>query len=440
MAFFKKPLLPLGERKTCLQVAFLIGSPVKSAFALLLTRVTEPRTSKFMRLDVYIMQRTISAMVGKGSVNHNSRKFKAENVDGERSYLNIDYCNEPIKKIYHELFDEALKRYNEKQTRADRRIENYYEKIRNSKQEKPFHELILQIGDKENMSAESENGELARQILDEYYSGFQERNPHLKVFSAHLHMDEATPHLHIDFVPFTTGSKRGLDTRVSLKQALAAQGFKGGTRGDTEWNQWVSAEKSALAFVMERHGIEWEHKGIHEKHLSVLDYKKQEREKELDALEDKLAEKKDEFRVMADRIENFDNGEKSLQKLDESIMNEPEYQLPEPPAMMSARSYKSKFIEPLIARFKSLISTLFARYFKAIDSYNRLNITNANLYRANEKLEKVNDKLSQENENLRAENRDYKLLRKVFGHKQIDDLLEKARNIKGQKRDNTRSR
>ena len=386
------------------------------------------------------MKRTISAMVGKGSVNHNSRKFKAENIDGSRTHLNIDYCNENIKNVYHELFDEALKRYNSKQTRADRKIENYYEKIRNSKQEKPFHELILQIGDKENMSAESENGELARRILDEYYRGFQERNPQLKVFSAHLHMDEATPHLHIDFVPFTIGSKRGLDTRVSLKQALAAQGFKGGTRGDTEWNQWVSAEKSALAFVMERHGIEWEHKGTHEKHLSVLDYKKQEREKEIAVLDNQLAEKKDEFRVMADRIENFDNGEKSLQKLDESIMNEPEYQLPEPPAMMSARSYKSKFIEPLIVRFKSLISTLFARYFKAIDSYNRLNITNANLYRANEKLEKVNDKLSQENENLRAENRDYKLLRKVFGHKQIDDLLEKARNIKGQKRDNTRSR
>ena len=386
------------------------------------------------------MQRTISAMVGKGSVNHNSRKFKAENVDGSRTHLNIDYCNENIKKVYHELFDEALKRYNDKQTRADRRVENYYEKIRNSKQEKPFHELILQIGDKENMSAESENGELARRILDEYYRGFQERNPQLKVFSAHLHMDEATPHLHIDFVPFTTDSKRGLDTRVSLKQALAAQGFKGGTRGDTEWNQWVSAEKSALAFVMERYGIEWEHKGTHEKHLSVLDYKKHEREKEIAVLDNLLAEKKDEFRVMADRIENFDNGEKSLQKLDESIMNEPEYQLPEPPAMMSARSYKAKFVEPLIARFKSLISTLFARYFKAIDSYNRLNNTNANLYRANERLEKVNDKLSRENENLRAENRDYKLLRKVFGHKQIDDLLEKARNIKGQKRASTRSR
>ena len=386
------------------------------------------------------MQRTISVMVGKGSVNHNSRKFKAENVDGSRTHLNIDYCNEPIKKIYHQLFDEALKIYNEKQTRADRRIENYYEKIRNSKQEKPFHELILQIGDKENMSAESENGQLARQILDEYYRGFQERNPNLKVFSAHLHMDEATPHLHIDFVPFTTGSKRGLDTRVSLKQALAAQGFKGGTRGDTEWNQWVSAEKSALAFVMERHGIEWEHKGTHEKHLSVLDYKKQEREKEIAVLDNQLAEKKDEFRVMADRIENFDNGERALQNLDESIMNEPEYQLPEPPAMMSARTYKAKFVEPLIARFKSLISTLFARYFKALDSYHRLNITNGNLYRENEKLAKVNEKLSQENENLRAENRDYKLLRKVFGHKQIDDLLDSAKSEKQSKQREKRFR
>ena len=386
------------------------------------------------------MQRTISAMVGKGSVNHNSRKFKAENVDGNRTHLNIDYCNEPIRKVYHELFDDARKRYNDRQTRADRKIENYYEKIRSSKQEKPFHELILQIGDKENMSAESENGTLARQILDEYYRGFQERNPQLKVFSAHLHMDEATPHLHIDFVPFTTGSKRGLDTRVSLKQALAAQGFKGGTRGDTEWNQWVRAEKSALAFVMERHGIEWEHKGTHEKHLSVLDYKKQEREKEINALEDKLVEKKDEFRVMADRIKNFDNGERALQNLDESIMNGPEYQLPEPSAMMSARSYKTKFVEPLVARFKSLISTLFARYFKALDSYHSLNITNGNLYRENEKLSKINGKLTEENTRLRAENKDYSLLRRVFGHKQIDSLLEQARNLKGQKRDYTRSR
>ena len=437
---FQRQLFAPRRAQNLLAGCIFDGLACQKCFCVTLDKSNRTEDEQVYEIGGYIVQRTISAMVGKGSVNHNSRKFKAENVDGNRTYLNIDYCNENIKNVYHELFDEALERYNSKQTRADRRIENYYEKIRNSKQEKPFHELILQIGDKENMSAESENGELARQILDEYYRGFQERNPQLKVFSAHLHMDEATPHLHIDFVPFTTGSKRGLDTRVSLKQALAAQGFKGGTRGDTEWNQWVSAEKSALAFVMERHGIDWEHKGTHEKHLSVLDYKKQEREKEIAVLDNQLAEKKDEFRVMADRIENFDNGEKALQKLDESIMNEPEYQLPEPPAMMSARSYKAKFVEPLIARFKSLISTLFARYFKALDSYHRLNITNGNLYRANERLEKINDKLTEENTRLRAENKDYSLLRKVFGHKQIDDLLGQARNIKGQKRDNTRSR
>lgn len=81
------------------------------------------------------MKRTISAMVGQGSVNHNSRAFNAKNTDPERSHLNITYCHENIKAVFHELFDEALKRYNDKQTRADRKIEDYYEKIRSSKQE-----------------------------------------------------------------------------------------------------------------------------------------------------------------------------------------------------------------------------------------------------------------------------------------------------------------
>ncbi len=243
------------------------------------------------------MKRTISAMVGQGSVNHNSRKFHAKNTDPERSHLNITYCQENIKAVYHELFDEALERYNAKQTRADRRIEDYYEKIRSGKQEKPFHEIILQVGNRDDMSADSEEGQLAAAVLDEYMKGFQERNPQLRVFSAHLHMDEATPHLHIDFVPFTTGSKRGLDTRVSLKQALAAQGFKGGTRGDTEWSQWVRSEKEQLSLVMERHGIEWEDKGTHDKHLSVLDYKKEQRAKEIAVLETVKAEKKTRWRA-----------------------------------------------------------------------------------------------------------------------------------------------
>ena len=239
------------------------------------------------------MKRTISFMTGKGSVNHNSRKFHAKNTDPERSYLNIEYCNENIKDVYHELFDEALARSNEKQTRSDRRIDDYYNKILHGKQEKPFHEIILQIGDKDNMGAKTENGQLAAKVLDKYMQDFQKRNPTLRVFSAYLHMDEATPHLHIDFVPYTTGSKRGLETRVSLKQALAALGFKGGTRRETERNQWVAYEKEQLAAVMLEHGIEWEKKGTHEKHLSVLDFEKKERTKEVAELEQSISDGKE---------------------------------------------------------------------------------------------------------------------------------------------------
>ena len=236
------------------------------------------------------MKRTISFMTGKGSVNHNSRKFHAKNTDPKRSHWNAEYCNRDIREVYHELFDEVLERYNAKQTRKDRKIEDYYEKIRSGKQEKPFHEIIIQIGNKDDMGAETAAGRLAAEILDEYMKGFQERNPTLCVFSAHLHMDEATPHLHIDFVPYTTGSKRGLDTRVSLKQALSVLGLKGGTRMETELNQWVASEKRQLAAIMLEHGIEWEQKGTHEKHLSLLDFEKQERAKEVAALEAQKAE------------------------------------------------------------------------------------------------------------------------------------------------------
>ena len=144
-------------------------------------------------------------------------------------------------------------------------------------------------------NTKTENGQLAAKILDEYMQDFQRRNPTLRVFSAHLHMDEATPHLHIDFIPYTTGSKRGLETRVSLKKALAELGFKGGTRSETERNQWVAAEKEQLSVIMLQHGIEWEKKGTHEKHLSVLDFEKKERAKEVAELEQTISGSKEEL-------------------------------------------------------------------------------------------------------------------------------------------------
>lgn len=311
------------------------------------------------------MKRTISAMRGKGSLTHNRRDFIAENVDSSRTPLNVEYRNEDIRAVYHELFDDALARYNKKQTRKDRVIDDYYEKIRTGKQEKLFEELIIQIGNKDDMNASSENGQLARQMLEEYMQSFQQRNPTLRVFSAHLHMDEATPHLHIDFIPFTTGSKRGLETRVSLKKALEALGFAGGTKSHTELNQWIEAEKQALASIMARHDIEWEQKGTHEEHLSVLDYKKQERSKEVSALENQidtlqeqtavaattLSERQEQLNDMAPILKNT---EKFVRKYDD-----PERLLPEAGMLESGKAFREKKALPILGKLLKYARSLF---------------------------------------------------------------------------------
>ena len=241
------------------------------------------------------MERTISMMVGKGSLNHNNRTFTAKNVDAERSKGNKVYVKESIKKVYHTLFDKALETYNAKQTRADRRIDNYYEKIRTSKQEKLFHELIVQIGNRDDTNCGMVESVYAQLALEEYMIGFQERNPNLRVFNAVMHLDEETPHLHIDYVPFSTGNRRGLETKVSLKGALKAQGFVGTGRFDTEWKGWVESEKQCLAEIMERYQMEWRQKGTHEKHLSVYDFEKKMRKAEVAELEQEISDQKDKI-------------------------------------------------------------------------------------------------------------------------------------------------
>ncbi|WP_418331152.1 plasmid recombination protein [Ruminococcus sp.] len=377
-------------------------------------------------------------MVGKGSVTHNSRSFTAENVDSERTHLNIDYCNEPIKKVYHELFDEALKQYNDKQKRNDRKISDYYKHIESGKQEKLFHEIIFQIGNKEDMSATGEHAELARTVLDEYYQGFQERNPYLRVFSAHLHMDEATPHIHIDFIPFTTGSNRGLETRVSLKQALLNMGFKGEGRSDNELNRWILSEKKVLAQIMERHGIEWEQKGTHEQHLSVLDYKKQERAKEVAELDREIEGKQLEVKGLKATAEKIKEATDSLDSIEHQLDNNPELQLPEPQGLMSAKSYKKKFVDPLIQRLKNLVRSAVAKSYFGWENYHRINNLNGRLYSENKSLKHENSRLKELNNQLREQNKAYRLLEKVFGKRKLNEIIEQARGYKKSKQRDAR--
>ena len=292
------------------------GVAVKSAFALLSTKVTKPERGNLAlcRYPALIwqikergrlpMERTISAMIGKGSVNHNTRAFTAKNVDKNRSVDNVEFRQEDIKQVYHKLFDEALERYNAKQKRKDRVIDNYYEKIRRGKQEKLFHEVIFQIGNKDDMNAKSEDGLLAKRILTEFMDEFQARNLYLYVFSAHLHMDEETPHLHIDFAPYITESKRGLDTRVSLKSD----------------NQALRQKYNDL----QQNNVQLE---------------KQQNE-------------------LKSHIEQMVQSEQLLQRDVRKYDEAPEWQLPEPGAFASAKSFRDKVVMPFVNKLKTLIKNL----------------------------------------------------------------------------------
>ena len=415
------------------------------------------------------MKRTISFMTGKGSVNHNSRKFHAKNIDSERSYLNVEYCNEDVKDVYHELFDEALVRYNEKQTRSDRKIDDYYDKICFGKQEKPFHEIILQIGDKDNMGATTENGQLAAKVLDEYMRDFQRRNPTLRAFSAYLHMDEATPHLHIDFVPYTTGSKRGLDTRVSLKQALLALGFKGGTRSETELNQWVQHEKKQLAEIMLERGIEWEQKGTHEKHLSVLDFKKKERAKEVAELEAKkesleehnvailetsekwLGELENleqeihsaqEIREEADKKAEVAKKEaaryekklaeiapmvKDMERFAVKYSYDPEEVLPEAGTLESGKTYREKKAKPLIGKIITVLRAVYREYLSVSNRFEKLQDAYNREQDRNERLKNRLEEFLGENRELRTIATDFGRVRTVMGAEQVNAVIDRAK-------------
>ena len=442
-------------------------------------------------------------MTGKGSVNHNSRKFHAKNTDPERSSLNVEYCNENIKDVYHELFDEALARYNEKQTRSDRRIDDYYEKICSGKQEKPFHEIIIQIGNKDDMGAKTEDGQLAAGILDEYMQDFQRRNPTLRVFSAHLHMDEATPHLHIDFIPYTTGSKRGLETRVSLKKALAELGFKGGTRSETERNQWVAAEKERLAEIMLRHDIEWEKKGTHEKHLSVLDFEKRERQKEVEELEQTISGGREELADLLYRqtaaeqeteqirkegeairkevselsaashllkeqaeilsedkeklLSENEDLEKEQKKLQQEINKmvhsketmernihaydeDEKWQLPEPGTLMSAKSYRDKKALPLVEKLKEIVKSLTIKCIQLTEQGEKLT---TKIEKMQKRLDRLTNKAAEQSktiEELQERAADLGRLESCLGKEQVHMAVEHAKALERAEQDAKRSK
>ena len=323
------------------------------------------------------------------------------------------------------------------------------------------------------MAVGTDEGDLAVKVLKGYVKDFQKRNPTLRIFCCYLHQDEATPHLHIDFIPYVTGWKgKGMDTRVSMKQALKSLGFQGGNKHDTELNQWINHEKEVLAEIAKQYGIEWEQKGTHEEHLDVYNFKKKERKKEVQKLEQEkeyltaeneeltaqIAESRVDIQVLKDDKEQAikakqeaeqkaGNAEKELKSLEDRreqlqpIMDNvskeiKEYGtvktlLPEAGTLERAVTYRDKKIKPLFIRLKNKVAAMAAQVkelTKEVEGWKRKYQKVKQKYNAIQRelddIRKDNQKLSEEKDILQGVSDRYDRVVRVLGIETVDTAVQ----------------
>lgn len=246
------------------------------------------------------------------SLSHNNREnlFGNPDIVLERVKDNITYVKSDIRELYHEIFSQAVADYNVKQKRSDRKIDDYYSKILHDKKTHHQQELIVAVGCKDENTEEI--FEMKKNILDDYMKGFQERNPNLKVYNAVMHLDEANPHLHINFVPVFE-SKRGLSKRVGFDKAIDQQ-------GGLTFESWREKETGIIERQLKEKGIERQYKGSHS-YMKVSEYKEY-----ADSLET-LRSQKNELKIhleqtkteLLDKIEELEQKKEKLNHVNEKV-------------------------------------------------------------------------------------------------------------------------
>lgn len=210
---------------------------------------------------------TMSIAKGRGDLRHNNREFRPKNADPQRKDKNITLVKEDLQKVYHELFDESVIKYNDTQKRNDRKIKNYFDKIYRSKKEKPFYEFIIQVGNQNDQPSETK----CKAILKEFNDMLIKDYPSLRVFNSVIHMDESTPHLHIDFVPIGDGYKKGMEKRASFKRVLKNLGF-------SDFREFQNALFFKLELISKQHDIERvSDVAIGAKHIPIQQYREIQR-------------------------------------------------------------------------------------------------------------------------------------------------------------------
>ncbi|HAT4344064.1 TPA: recombinase [Clostridium perfringens] len=219
----------------------------------------------------------------KTSISHNNRTLDEEqqkskyhkHINFEKSNENVYLEQTPIKEKYDELFGEAVEKFNAKQKRADRKIDDYYAKVRKDKKLEPQREFIIQVGDIDDYRLTKDDGsptgltteqiernkQIANDILKSYYKEFQKRNPNLPIYNAVIHNDEVSPHMHLNVIPVATGYKRGMEKQCSFNKALKQQGIESDKENNRAlWNNFRNQEVESIERLMNEHG--WQRKEV----------------------------------------------------------------------------------------------------------------------------------------------------------------------------------
>ena len=215
------------------------------------------------------MPYTIATHVGtKIARQHNIRDKritdKEAHIDPNGKHEVWFNCNLTEKEAYHKLFDSAVAEYNSRQKRNDRKISDYYEKIKSDKQKHTAYEMIVSIGNMDERIPE----ELSYEILTEYVEGWKEKNPNMYMFGCYYHADEqGVPHVHIDYIPFGTTFTRGMKKQVSSTKALEEMGYVTDSFNVTGQVKWIHSENERLETICNNHGVEVYHPQTGKDHL-----------------------------------------------------------------------------------------------------------------------------------------------------------------------------
>ena len=336
-----------------------------------------------------------------GVAKHNLRKYRSLEYDKENIVIlwGTDKLVQDVKKVYKEQFDEAVREYNKKQTRDDRKIDDYFEKTAKSNKDMAV-ELIFQVGDKEFWDKNPDKRRRMDVAFKEMLNMLQKEAPNLVVANAVIHYDEASPHMHVVAVPVADGFKKGMSRQVSKRKVCTKEFLEEVLQGkirecvDNRIFVWLGEflKSKQTGWNNDLSVVEYKVKKENEKYEKLLEDKKQvNREIGQKIFENQMAEQKLENTYKKiDEVEALENwGETELNKFEKMIFRGPE----EPKGLMSAKAYREKVVMPFLGKVYDIFK-------KVVDFTKKCFVELMDITEKNDKISELNKKLKQQNSNL----------------------------------------